>query len=151
MIEGCVLPHTEWFISRRFYNAGAELFGMFKMSVHVFNSYMDVLVDLLGMRSSKVATLLAQHDGAFSDRELRVEGSAIAAHKPKALRESKRSAEPIDGLAHVFVDQDRNNACSGCRPVDNHEISACPLDALLSGLTALALRRERRESHFALS
>ena len=78
---------------------------MLEMAVDVCDGYVNVLgyFIAIAMGNAIRSTLPAKHDGAFSDRELRMANNAVA-FSPKTFREPERLAEPLDGPADILVD-----------------------------------------------
>lgn len=93
---------------------------MFKVPVYVLDGYVYVLADFAGAWRPKLTALASEHNGAFSDCKLAVSNLAIASHEAEALGKSEGATEPIHGLADVLVDQNGDNRCGRCGPVENH-------------------------------
>src|SRR5437773_4610372 len=90
------------------------------MLVNVLNMHRNVLAYLVGARGPKLATLTAQHDGAFGNDKLRMDDTVTRTRNAQALSKAEALAEPVDRLRHVFVNEDRDHSCTRCRPVYQH-------------------------------
>jgi hypothetical protein len=108
VILGRVLALAKRLVCRWLENLCAVLLGLLKMSIHIVDGYMDVLVDPLTGRleGSSPST---QHERTIADRELRMRNRAVRSWRSQPLNESKGSAKPGDGLTHIVVDQDGDN------------------------------------------
>src|SRR6185295_15569534 len=116
-----VLPFSEGHIRWRFQDSRATLPSVLEMLVDVFDVHSHVLAYLAGARRPELSARAAQHDGAFSDGELRMADAAARARGAQVFLETEGAAEPIDRLLHVFVDEDRYHRGSWCGAVHDHQ------------------------------
>ena len=91
----------------------AELLRALEVFVDIVDMHEHVLVDLIGTGDPKAAPPRAHHDGSFTHGQLRVRDFAVRSRRPQALRETERSAEPLDCRADIFVDEDWDDRCAG--------------------------------------
>jgi hypothetical protein len=89
------------------------------VTVDIFDMHHQVLVNLAGTRRAVLAGLTPEHEGAIRHDELGVTHDAIP-FGPETLRESKGATEPVDRLADIRIDQERDNGCGGCGLIDHH-------------------------------
>ena len=120
-IFGSVLPLTERHIRRRFDDMGATFLRVLEMMSDVNHCHMYVSGDLVPARWPKRSTLPPDHDGAVAERELRVANDPVA-FSTKPFCEAEYPTEPLDRLAHVFVDEDRDDRRIWCGTVSNHSV-----------------------------
>jgi hypothetical protein len=118
-VLGGVLALAKRCVVRRLHNPRAKSLRVFEVSVDVLDMDNHVLVDLAGARRAVLAGLTPEHDGALGHDQLGVTHDAIP-FGAEALGESKGSAEPVDRLADVLIDQEWNNRCGGRGSIDNH-------------------------------
>jgi hypothetical protein len=117
-----VLPLTKWHVGWWLHNVRATPRRMLEVPIDIRNGDVHVLADLIRLRSAKRPAVSTEHDGALRNSKLRVTEHSVA-FNAEALREVERSAQPLDGLTDVFIDQDRDNRRSGCGLVRNHNVA----------------------------
>ena len=102
--------HVRWTLN----DARTTLRRALEMAIDVSDVHENVLGYLISpLRTSKGSTLPAKHDGTFTDRKLCMANDAVT-FGVKALGEAERTAEPIDGLGHILIDQDWNDGRCRC-------------------------------------
>jgi hypothetical protein len=100
-----VLSLTEFKVVRLCHDAGALRACVLAVAANVVYSHHHGVRDLAGSWRPALPTHVSDDDRPVVDAELR----AVVLTDPHALRESERSSQPVDGLAHVRIDEYGNN------------------------------------------
>ena len=82
--------------------------GVVEVGVDIRYGHVDVLVHFASTRWPVFSALAAHHNGPISNDELRVHDDAVPLDT-EPLREPKRAAEPLHGLASIGVDENRHD------------------------------------------